>query len=701
MERQEQVRVSGNSGLCRRAQARVQSDGRRDASLVAGAVQPGVGASPDYDLLLAKSGGGLEVTVLKAGRPVRHARVRLVGERNPPLEPWSAVQWRKARSELVGGHRRDYATNDREYRRITDILGDILEPLDWTDDRGVATFTNLAPGTYRIIAGSDHELLESGALPTARLPADIVVAQGVTVRAGETTEYSLAIIDQKNICSLQLMQSNGEPVEAGTAELHWRKAEGGDATDLFQLDVLGTGAKYFDLPGIVPLSLRYRDFPEGKTPIELPWYDATAFVGTSPLLGTKQATKLRAKRVTPGSLKVQLEDADGKPVSGYVVVDPDRRGWGAWAGSTDVEGNIRFDGVAAAERRLVAYLKESPLPAFGFADDPFPDDKVLVGQQAFFDRCVTSQNNAVVPVTLCAEKVGYVRGVVRAPEGLSCADFYLGDDFQRPTACSRYDAKTGEFVAGPFSVGKAHVVLRRRGDDSTLPAAQQEIEVAADRVAHLELAPLAKPDLDYAESYLRSAEWVARSGGKAMLPYQDGPRGTVTLADGTTPAVNAEVLAFFPPLRMPLRAVRSTRSASSACAACRSLTVAKRQRSTTSCAERRATAGRGAAAGQSHAADHRCLAAGNGWRQADAPHARGTHQRFQDCAPAGDHAPRQCDGRRQSRRRQRQFVPGVCRLWRSRFARSALESGSARRCPRRIRVERPDAGPLSGAGGVG
>ena len=179
-------------------------------------------------------------------------------------------------------------------------------------------------------------------------------------------------------------------------------------------------------------------------------------------------------------------------------------------------------------------------PNYQPADAPPPDDKELIGRVQNYYESVPCHLNAETRVVARPKRVGYVRGAVRPAAGLSATDYYvLNGNGGGSTA-----AKGGEFVSGPYPLGKMTFRLQRAMEPNgpmTDFSDTREVEIRDDRVAHVELVARAATKED-----AKPARAAKLCGDEANFPsdWQDAVRmveGTVYLPDGHAPARGAQI----------------------------------------------------------------------------------------------------------------------------------------------------------------
>jgi protocatechuate 3,4-dioxygenase beta subunit len=482
------------------------------------------------ELVLSDQGGRLEVTVLGGDKPLAKAAVQLAGAGGPHL--YNSI----------------YVGAAREPER--DEVESILHPTATTDDDGVARFRDLVPGVYSIYtaagnAGAARAVRENRLWSDRTVPH--AACSGVAVRAGETRKFQLAAYPQPNRVRLRVLQPDGKPITNRSPAFEWGEAVSGAGwSSGLNLDENGAGEHDFEAPGLWRVSFHYRDSPVHQFPIRgTPYYEAAGVVAVSPLLENGRTVALTAYRHEPGVLVVQLQDLDGKPAHGAVLIDRFAE-QPALAGSTDDKGVGRFEGVEAWEHDLEAHLDGLDVPDLRFGDAPFPKDEELIGRAALFPQKVATANDRETSVTIRPTRVGHVRGVVRPPKGRPASDYgvqcYEGSKLS--TFAVHYDGESGEFVLGPLAEGKATVrVICRTANWAECAA--KELEVRNDKVARAEFTPPAevKPQAPGGEP----AKALLGVGGLSLLGKgPEGVRGQVLLSDGKTPAAAARLAVFLP-----------------------------------------------------------------------------------------------------------------------------------------------------------
>jgi hypothetical protein len=352
----------------------------------------------------------------------------------------------------------------------------------------------------------------------------------VAVRVGETRAFRLAVARQPGEVRVRVHGPDGKPQADRNVNLEWVHPGGGWANGR-ALDSDGLAVVQVGGVGLWDLHFKYLDTPIRTVPLwRAPRYEAAGVVAVSPRLHGDAVPVLTALRREPGAVLVQLRDAHGKPARGTVLLDARYR-WPTSGGSTDEGGTVRFAGLQAGRHELEAYLPGPTRPALGRDDDRFPEDGALVGRTALFRQEFTATEDEEQTVVIRPKPVGYVRGIVRPPQGRRAADYRVWwyEAGVVPDSDAHYNRDTGEFVVGPLPEGKAKIRVTCRG---TGPAwedcATPEVAVRSDRVARVDVSPPAAPPVT------RGAD-----PGRPL-------RVRVLLPDGKAPAFGARVVHCVP-----------------------------------------------------------------------------------------------------------------------------------------------------------
>ena len=433
------------------------------------------------DLTLADSGGSASVTVLKDGKPLPGANVRLEAEGGANIHfgfGWARGTQGPARAALDA----------------------ILLPTAATDRDGVAHFADLLPGLYAAHAGAE--------------------AHGLAVAAGREAKVTLATAPVKHVARFLVIRPDGRPVTDQDVSIQFGLGGQTNWSSSMKLDGEGAGERSFDSAGLWTVVVRFRDAPVHSFPIrEAPYDEAEAQVPVSPALGAVEPIRLvgvRRERQA-GSLLVRLLDADGRPARGAV-------GFDGSIGSTDERGEIRFQGLPEGKFFVAGHL-DGPSPPPWSTAGPMPADDALRRRFAL----VPAAEVAVVPgreatLEMRARPLGYVRGTLRPADGRRAADYAVVPwyDTRVLQPSWRYDPATGDFLAGPFPGGPTSLQLSVKMPDGTYQnCGRQVVEVVAGEVVRVELKP-GEP-----ESADRSAarrQTMLGMGGITVNPGTPRPR---------------------------------------------------------------------------------------------------------------------------------------------------------------------------------
>lgn len=467
------------------------------------------------DLTLADSGGSASVAVLKDSKPLADAGVRLEAEGG-------------ANIHFGFGWARDTSSPARA------ALDAILFPRATTDRDGLTHFDDLLPGLY---AAHAYDATRGNA-----------EAHGLAVAAGREAKVTLATAPLERVARFLVLRPDGRPVSDQDVSFQFGLGGRTNWSSSLKLNGDGAGEWSFDSAGLWTVVVRFQDASINTFPIhEPPYYEAEALVPVSPALGAVEPIRLvgvrRERQV--GSLLVRLLDAEGRPARGVV-------GFGGSIGSTDERGEIRFGGLLGRKVFVAGHL-EGPTPPPWTTAGPLPADDSLRGRFAL----VPAAEVEIVPgreaaLELRARPLGYIRGTLKPPDGRRVADYAVVPwyDMRVLQPNWRYDAATGEFLAGPFLGGPATLQFSMTMPDGTHQnCGRQVVEVVAGEVAHVELMPGAPEAADRA---VARRQTMLGMGGIAVNPgAPEAAPLTVYLPDGKTPAFASQAILYEPGQEQP------------------------------------------------------------------------------------------------------------------------------------------------------
>lgn len=459
------------------------------------------------DLTLADAGGSASVTVIKDGRPLAGANVRLEAEGGANIH--FGFGWARGTSGPAQA-----------------ALNALLAPTAVTDRDGIAHFAELLPGLY-----------------TARLNGQ---AHGLAVSQGREAKGTLVSALVKHDARFLVVRPDGRPVTGQDVSLQFGLGGQTNWSTSMKLDENGVGEHSFDLAGLWTVVVRFRDAPVNSFPIhETPYDEAEAQVPISPAIGAVEPIRLvgvRRERQA-GSLLVRLLDVDGRPARGAVE-------FAGSIGSTDERGEIRFGGLSgepSGSKPFASGHVEGPTPPPWSMAGPMPPDDALRGRFAL----VPGAEAKVVPgreetLELRAKPLGYIRGKLRPAEGRRPAEYAVVPWYDTRVLQPnwRYDTATGDFLAGPFPGGPATLQLSTRIPDGNYQnCGRQVVEVVPGEVAHIELRP-GEPEA--ADRQARQQVMLGMVGISVNPGAPEAAPLTVFLPDGVTPAFAAQAILYVP-----------------------------------------------------------------------------------------------------------------------------------------------------------
>ena len=373
--------------------------------------------------------------------------------------------------------------------------------------------------------------------------------------AGQEVELAIEVHPLALSVPLRVLRPDGTPVADQFASFGFGLRSPTSNTSL-NLDARGVGTHEFETPGLWAVNVRFRDSPLHSFPVyEEPYYQVQALLPVSPAVALPDPLSLKGSRRERGSLRVELKDIHGKPGRGSVMFltefGTDRQtDQGA---STDAQGVVRFADLAHGRYTLhgsIDGLKPPLMPG----TEPMPGPDALRDQAAFANETVEVEAGVERHVVLQPKPVGYVRGTLRLPPGRSVADYgvFPLTDRQGLEVRHRLDARTGEFVAGPFLAGKVSLrVFRKLEDPRSSQFRDETVEVAAGTVTRVELRPPQEPAPATAAE--GTGQVMLGMGGLSFLnEVPRGTGGTAWLDDGKTPAFGACGMLMAPGLPQPV-----------------------------------------------------------------------------------------------------------------------------------------------------
>lgn len=485
---------------------------------------------PVVDLVLPSRAGKLDVTVLDKGKPVPGMPVAAYLENANLRDIWAR-----------GG-------GDPEQRKLID---DTAYPIAVTGADGIAHFDRLLPGRYTVLAAQDNLRNMVQGFSPGDGAAPYGSAKGLPVRLDETSAARLAIYAQSKQVTLRLLRHDGSVQTGNTSFQFGPVGSTGTSAGSVTFDETGTAEYAFQAPGLWRIEASYRLSPINYVPYGEPRFSAIGTLALSPSLAPGYKPTLTARRIDPPAVRIELQDQAGHPLRGIVQIvrGPD---YTVAAGSTDLEGRIRFAGLPEGDGDAIRPLVAGYLPAdLGDETTPLPTADQLRNRTELLAQSLPLERGTERRVVLQPEPVGYIAGTLGVPNGedrgSAQISLYLDPANPESGASLRYESATGRFVAGPFRAGAIRLKLVNgtpRGggvEDVAL------VEIQPGQVAEPSLAAPPKPALPAGpdQMMLGMGGLTARTGNAAQL------NGTVVLADGRTPALGAQLLYFEPGKAQP------------------------------------------------------------------------------------------------------------------------------------------------------
>lgn len=491
---------------------------------------------PTQDLVLPSKSGKMNVTVVVDGQPVADIYVALYLE-NANLRD----MWAMPRSDAT-------AIQDAAY------------PVAKTNTDGVASFENLLPGSYRVLATKDKNAVRWSLYGMNDLRGWTAQSTGIPVQVGETTNYKISLYEQKNTTGFRPVMADGATMPAsGVAygpvdDIWWTTNEGPGKVDLKQAGLWRIEATYIDAPGASSSNAG-------------PYLLAAGHVAISPNLENVDPPVFTARRIEPPSARILVQDVNGKPI--HVTVHVTDYGNSGFSATTDDHGEALFTGLSV-NRKYFVELTGAPgtdvkmidggkflvhpagqpfvnglALAYG-PDSPIPPPQELHAEPAIKEKTFITEANTEYRVMMRQDRLHYIYGAFHAPADDRRGKWVFSFDFPqvRLGAHSGGRASTDEFVAGPFFPGELKVAF---GPISAI-SYHTTVNVPADDSGpiHFDIdvekftpQPPEPPDPMEAapETVMMGMSGIsAKAGGANKLT------GKVYLSDGKTPALGAQVL---------------------------------------------------------------------------------------------------------------------------------------------------------------
>lgn len=505
---------------------------------------------PTQDFILPSHGGRLEVTVVRHGEAVPGITVALYLENANLRDMWARPMGDAS------------AVQDAAY------------PMAQTNSAGVASFKDLSPGSYHILATASVERARNSLYGLHNLEGNTAESIGVSVRVGEITSYRLNLWEQQNATSLRVQQPDGKPFTGNAAvafgppnALWWNSSR--------QFDASGSTTTSFDRAGLWQMQVMYRDVPVTSIPIREPYYLAPGYLAASALLDRQNVPSFTARRIEPGSARIRVQDVNGRPLHVTVLLIATGGGGRTVSATTDDQGEVLFSGLPSGAEYYVNLegtpqtevktiaggkflvrpvgvepaVKDPDLQLGKGGEIPMPKPEEMLAEPGVLQEIFVARANTETRILMRAQSLTYVYGIIKRPAGQENNYWGVGPDFPlaRHGVDGRSRISTGEYIIGPFPPGE-HVLHFGSGTQryhttiTVVPAQHGPIRFDIDPDKY-EPEPTAAPTRDplitEPETVVMGMGGISSRAGGAR-----GLVGKVYLADGTTPAYGAQVLYF-------------------------------------------------------------------------------------------------------------------------------------------------------------
>lgn len=480
---------------------------------------PGQWRDIEKDLVLPASHSGLTVRVLQDGKPAPNVLVTL----SAPGE--SVVP---AISSRYG---------DRGEAAQT--LRALLSPSAKTGPDGAARFQDLTPRLWDVTANR----LPFNAFQASVPPFN--TSTGVVVQAGESSSYTVSLLPIPSPVTFRAVSPDGHTPPATPNRVSLATAhESNYGTLSLEPDGRVGDSLPFIVPGLFQATLRFATGPLDPNAPAGPYFEGTALVAVSAATSPSRSIGVSTIGVGPASIRVRLIDAQGKPLHGTVTVrDPFHRT--LYAATVNTNGEVVFTNVPLNffSYILTAHVASRPervLP--NPHNGPLPSDAALIaGTGQPLPQTVRVRGGEESLVTFGPALPGYVRlrltGPLASAKTYSIEGRQTGDE---PFTNIDYDPTANEYLLGPLPAGRRALHLFCFGPTpvgGSLNAGEITLTVKAGQVIYAELSP--------------------QSTAAQEALYSAPLTGTVSLADGKTPAWGARAALFLPEDLVPLRMART------------------------------------------------------------------------------------------------------------------------------------------------
>jgi hypothetical protein len=479
------------------------------------------------DLVLPSTSGKLRVTVVRRGQPQSSISVRLYRENARLRDIW-ALPLSDSRA-----------------------MQDAAYPVAITNKKGLAEFANLLPGSYVIVAepadAPDLSTPDAGAMRADR--SQIV---GIPVRTGETTRHKMNLNEQLHETRFRALRPDHSPVtKSDTVEL----------SNFISIDSSGLAKTYRGGPGLWQVEVPYRDSPKNSAPS---YHLASGYLASSRNLNQDNVPTFTGRPMTPGSARIQVLDAAGKPIR--VTVRLAGRD-GNHDGLTDENGVAVFTGLtwltACPEYRVILVGTEQtevqmvgrkflvrpagslpPVKEWDFAKG-LPPPEEMRAEPAIIEQVFVAHPNTETTIVMRAVPLTYIYGVIHSPADARRGHWYIYIDPSQGYG-ARYNTRqdTGEFVAGPFPPGEVRLEFgteqpHYHATVKVDPSRGEPIRFDIDVEKYARDAAQTNEIRNAPDSAVMGMGGVAsHAGGSSLLS------GKVYFADGNTPALGAQVRYF-------------------------------------------------------------------------------------------------------------------------------------------------------------
>lgn len=513
-----------------------------------------VDASPPIqDFVLSGKGGRLSVTVLRDGKAAPGIAVIAYLQNANLTDTWAMPT--SSASPIEG----------------------VAYPKATTNGDGVADFSLLLPGNYRIVATEPANARSAELDAPFGFRGEMSEATGIQVRFGETTSFQMNLWKQNNQATMKAMKPDGTLLNQNAA-MSYGPIDSIQWTTTPQFDSDGFASLGVSQPGLWRIDVMTRDEPIKSYPIAPPYFLASAEIAVSPSMDGAAPPFSTARWVPAGSVRIHVKDANGKPVHVEVGIE------NAWSQDvdgkeTDKNGYAVFEGLHNGEKYFVYLYSSSdtkvqmvdlgkfvlhPAGSDFVYDDTMPVQdpwtkgwsraREMTSAPAVMQRTFIARTGKETELEMPVVPMTFVYGIAKIPpETMDWRDVVVTVDYAwlRRGVATRYWDADGHYIIGPFPPGE--VTFNVIVNPTEIYHPKLTITGKETEPIRFDFDPLEYPKTTVPtnNSEPTAAVVMGMGGISAQAGEPQRLTGQIFQSDGVTPAFGAQALFFPPGIRSP------------------------------------------------------------------------------------------------------------------------------------------------------